>query len=180
MGLVIYYRSSPSSPTEPYLPAQSISPPRGKNRTVDAQVALNLIQEQGIVQLVTPGDNFQCALYAVAIGLRSENYTAPLNFDDSSTQESMCFDQLLHYIAPVAPPRGKNRTVDAQVALNLIQEQGIVQLVTPGDNFQCALYAVAIGLRSENYTAPLNFDDSSTQESMCFDQLLHYIAPVGE
>ncbi|THY59579.1 hypothetical protein D6C99_01868 [Aureobasidium pullulans] len=47
-------------------------------------------------------------------------------------------------------------------------------------DLRCALYAVAIGLRSENYTAPLNFDDSSTQESMCFDQLLHYIVPAGE
>ncbi|THW93081.1 hypothetical protein D6D17_08362 [Aureobasidium pullulans] len=80
----------------------------------------------------------------------------------------------------MAPPVGRFRTVDAEFVLNLIQEQGLVQLITPGDNLQCALYAVAIGLRSENYTAPLNFDDSSTQESMCFDQLLHYIVPAGE
>lgn len=34
----------------------------------------------------------------------------------------------------MAPPVGRFRTVDAEFVLNLIQEQGLVQLITPGDS----------------------------------------------
>ncbi|KAI4852250.1 hypothetical protein E4T44_01608 [Aureobasidium sp. EXF-8845] len=78
------------------------------------------------------------------------------------------------------PPRAMYKPVDAQFVLELIQKQGLVRLVTPGDNLQCGLYAVAMGLRTDDNLEPLNFNNHYSQECMQFDQLVKCVVSGGQ